>query len=142
MKYYLLNLISLLTFTICYSQNKLQLPLKSGHFTKQTKIGKQVHTNNILFVSPNKDFNVRAAEKSVVQSVISIGNTFGISTRGGYQITYGNLQKVFVKKGDEIKRGQIIGVLNGANNIDNDNYLELHKEIWQNAINDIKNFNR
>ena len=87
-----------------------------------------VHTDNELFLISGKDHRVFAAESATVQSAVLADSNYFIVANGRYQIVYGHLQKIRVKKGDMIRQGQIIGQIAAAKDSLNESYLDLRIE--------------
>ena len=52
-----------------------------------------------------------AAEAGVIASVANTDSIIMICVKGNYEIYYSNLRKVFVKRGEKVKVGQILGEL-------------------------------
>ena len=92
----------------CMEGNRLQLPVENGHFLN-TNNRKRAHEGQELFIVSRDSAVVKAAEKSFVESVIYIDSAYVIVTHGNYEIAYGYLKNVSVKKGDHLNEGQIIG---------------------------------
>jgi hypothetical protein len=87
------------------------VPLKNARIQKFTNYG-ALHTGHDIFMYSSTDSVVNAMETSVVLAVTFADNEWAIVMRGKYTIGYGNFSKVLVKKGDHVKAGSRIGILN------------------------------
>jgi murein DD-endopeptidase MepM/ murein hydrolase activator NlpD len=90
----------------------------------------QGHCNDGINVSAKKGTPVKAAENGIViysgQDIKSFGNLLLIKHEGGWLTAYGHLDKISVKKGDVIKRGEKIGTVGTTGHISKP---QLHFEI-------------
>jgi murein DD-endopeptidase MepM/ murein hydrolase activator NlpD len=68
------------------------------------------------------------------------GETVGIGHERPYMSTYGHLSKVFVTKGQLVKRGELIGLSGASNNFGARNYSHLHFGICNVFGRDCRNF--
>jgi murein DD-endopeptidase MepM/ murein hydrolase activator NlpD len=68
------------------------------------------------------------------------GETVGIGHERPYMSTYGHLSKVFVTKGQIVKRGELIGFSGASNNFGARNYAHLHFGICDVFGKDCRNF--
>lgn len=68
------------------------------------------------------------------------GETVGIGHERPYMSTYGHLSKVFVTKGQIVKRGELIGLSGASNNFGRRNYSHLHFGICDVFGKDCRNF--
>ena len=117
-------------------KGKLPWPVINGiitrHFGKQSHpIHKQVQiTNNGIDIRASKDNGVIAISSGQVagsQYVPGYQNTL-IIQHGDYYSVYSNMEKVNVKKGESVGKGQSLG-LAGKNS--QHGYREVHLEIWK-----------
>lgn len=87
---------------------------------------------------------VAASEGSVVLVIRTDGNdngeTVGIDHEKPYMSTYGHLSKVFVTKGQFVKRGDLIGLSGVSNNFGIRNYSHLHFGICDYFGKNCRNF--
>ena len=87
---------------------------------------------------------VAASEGNVVLVIRTDGNnngeTVGIMHEKPYMSTYGHLSKVFVTKGQIVKRGELIGLSGASNNFGVRNYSHLHFGICDVFGKDCRNF--
>ena len=119
------------------NKGKLPWPVKRGIITGQ--FGEHDHpvlqgikiNNNGIDLSTNKGANARAIFDGVVTGVIILpgaNNKAVIVRHGEYFSVYGNLQDVYVKKGDKVVTKQDIGLIY----TDNQKFkTEGHLEIWK-----------
>ena len=119
------------------NKGKLPWPVKRGIIT--SKFGEQDHpvlkgikiNNNGIDISTNKGAIARAVFDGVVTGVIILpgANKKAVIVRHGiYFSVYGNLRKVYVKKGDKVETKQDIGLIYTDNN---KFQTEAHLEIWE-----------
>ncbi len=85
--------------------------------------------NEILIFSKEDRF-VRAAGNGMIKNITEVEQYLGLITEDDYLISYGNLDSVFVKRGDKIKRGQIIGSIKKSKY---DDFLMLSLYIEKNG---------
>ena len=114
----------------CHSQ--LLMPIKGGTLTKPST-STRIHGDN-YYIKPGGDLNVRAVEDCRVLKVF-IGqdsNEF-VLTQGHFNASYGNLMKIYVKEGERITRGQVIGSLFPSGVIF-DNSLEIYLQKGDKAV--------
>jgi murein hydrolase activator len=112
------------------NKGKLPWPVSSGSISRT--YGKQRHpdaqsvwiNNNGIDIRTNNGSNVNSVFKGrVVGSQFINGiNYMVIVEHGSYYSVYSNLDKVYVKSGDEISTNQAIGRLSASG--------DLHVEIW------------
>jgi hypothetical protein len=122
-----LVILLVINFSISGCSNKLLNPLKNGAFGNEQK---NIIKNDIyLFVYPTKFYDVCAAEKCVVKIVKKIEDEFFILTKGKYEISYANLSDCFVKEGEIIQRGKIIGSIRKNSNQGADNLEPAYLRI-------------
>ncbi len=111
-------------------------PVKSGVITKY--FGKQAHptikniqiTNNGIDIQTDKGEEARAIQEgrvAGVQFIPGYAHTL-ILKHGDYFTVYSNLEEVYFKKGDIVKRLQNIGRINTNKTT---NTAILHFEVWQ-----------
>lgn len=115
------------------NKGKLPWPVENGTITD--RFGVHAHPvlknlkvrNNGVGISTSEGSSARAVFEGTVLSINIIpgsGKAVMIS-HGNYISVYGNLKEVYVAKGDEVTRKQILGVIN----TDKDK-TELQFEIW------------
>jgi len=125
-----------LSKTFALNKGKLPWPVENGEIT--SKYGRRFHSEFTTLeidekgigITTTKGASVRAVFDGEVTSVLvfpGAGKVLVIS-HGSYRSVYGNLQEVFVSKGDKVKTKQAIGKLMPA---DNGNVSEAHLEIWK-----------
>tara|TARA_B100001939_G_scaffold339469_1_gene346278 strand:- start:312 stop:1502 length:1191 start_codon:yes stop_codon:yes gene_type:complete len=116
------------------NKGKLPWPVSKGEITG--KFGKHNHSvvktavveNNGIDISTTKGAGVRAIFKGEVSSILVIpgaGKVVMIK-HGSYRSVYSNLQKVHVKKGEQVDTKEEIGQL-----LVSGNTSEAHIEIWK-----------
>lgn len=122
---------------------KFMWPTKGGYITSSFgyRWGK-LHTG--MDISGVKDKTIMAADNGKVTFAGwkgNYGNAIVIDHGGGYQTLYGHLSKISVKKGQQVAKGQKIGVMG---NTGNSTGTHLHFEIIKNGkqINPAKAFNK
>ena len=128
-----------LSATFEANKGKLPWPVKSGVVTK--KYGNNPHPTQPKVVVKNNGIDISTEQGSdalcvfdgQVSTVFNTGSTNVVMVRHGLYFTlYANLDKVFVKAGDNVKTGQKLGVIHtGAN----DNVTTLHFEVWNDKNN-------
>lgn len=121
------------------NKGKLPWPVTSGIVTK--KYGNNPHPtqpkvvvkNNGIDISTEQGSNALCVFDGQVANVFNTGSTNVVLVRHGTFFTlYANLDKVFVKSGDNVKTGQKLGVIHtGAS----DNVTSLHFEVWNDKNN-------
>ena len=89
--------------------NNLLLPLSKG----KERIENNGDIRNI-YLYPSSSALIKSSEDSKIENVLFIDSAYVILARGNYQILYGKLAKVFVKKGDSVSRGEVIGSLDSG----------------------------
>lgn len=125
-----------LSKTFALNKGKLPWPVENGDIT--SNYGRRPHNElqgieineNGIGITTTKGASVRAVFDGEVTSVLvfpGAGKVLVIS-HGSYRSVYGNLQEVFVSKGDKVKTKQAIGKLMPS---DNGNVSEAHLEIWK-----------
>ena len=121
------------------NKGKLPWPVANGVVTK--KYGNNPHPtqpkvvvkNNGIDISTEQGANALCVFDGQVATVFNTGSTNVVMVRHGLYFTlYANLDKVFVKVGDNVKTGQKLGVIHtGAG----DNVTTLHFEVWNDKNN-------
>ena len=90
--------------------------------------------NDGINISLKPGTPIRAAENGVVSYVgnemRSFGNLILVSHSDGYVTTYGHLGETWVKKGDPVLKGDVIGVAGATGDVDS---TQLHFEIRKNG---------
>jgi murein hydrolase activator len=125
-----------LSKTFASNKGKLPWPVEKGEITSY--YGRRPHPDlpgieineNGIGITTLKGADVRAVFEGEVTSILvfsGAGKVIVIS-HGSYRSVYGNLQEVFVAKGDKVKTKQTIGKLMPA---DNGTVSEAHFEIWK-----------
>lgn len=124
-----------------FSANKNRLPWPVEKGLVVSKFGKQRHpvaksviiNNNGIDIATEPGSVARASFDGTVSNVIRIpGESLAVLVRhGNYFTIYKNLSRLFVKAGDEVKRGQKLGVVYTD---ETQNKTVLHFEVW----NDLK----
>lgn len=102
--------------------------------------------NSGVDYSSNKVFDVIAALSGVVSNITEdtvLGNTIEIKSDDDITITYQSLSEVSVKKGDNVKQGDIIGK-SGTCSINKDQNNTLHIELYKSGqvLNPEKYYNK
>lgn len=72
----------------------------------------QYKTNPAVIISAKTDEQVKAAASGVVKSIVTsdeTGNTVTVDIGSGYEVVYGQLKDLNVKKGQKISKGDIVG---------------------------------
>ena len=128
-----------LSATFEANKGKLPWPVSSGVVIK--KYGNNPHPtqpkvvvkNNGIDISTEQGANALCVFDGQVSTVFNTGSTNVVMVRHGLFFTlYANLDKVYVKSGDNVKTGQKLGVIHtGAN----DNMTTLHFEVWNDKNN-------
>ncbi|MAJ05964.1 MAG: hypothetical protein CL827_03765 [Crocinitomicaceae bacterium] len=117
------------------NKGKLIWPVERGEIT--SKYGRHQHhvvstafvDNNGIDITTSKNANVRSVFEGKVTSVLIIpgaGRVVMVS-HGEYRTVYANLQEVYVKKGDIVKRKENLGKLLAKES----GISESHFEIWR-----------
>ena len=117
------------------NKGKLIWPVERGEIT--SKYGRHQHhvvstafvDNNGIDITTSKNANVRSVFEGKVTSVLIIpgaGRVVMVS-HGEYRTVYANLQEVYVKKGDIVKRKENLGKLLAKES----GIAESHFEIWR-----------
>ncbi len=90
--------------------------------------------NDGINIKLNPGTPIHAAENGIVSYVgnemRSFGNLILISHADGYVTTYGHLGETWVKKGDQVLKGDVIGVAGATGDVDR---AQLHFEIRKNG---------
>ncbi|MBE7637675.1 peptidoglycan DD-metalloendopeptidase family protein [Sneathiella sp. P13V-1] len=90
--------------------------------------------NDGINIKLNPGTPIHAAENGIVSYVgnemRSFGNLVLISHADGYVTTYGHLGEAWVKKGDQVLKGDVIGVAGATGDVDR---AQLHFEIRKNG---------
>lgn len=98
-----------------FEKNKGSLPWPvtgnvSMHFGPQKYFGEITYDNPGITIEANAGTSVKAVFDGDVTAVISIGPVQGVILKHGkYFTSYSNLSSVAVTKGEQVKRGQVIG---------------------------------
>lgn len=118
------------------NKKKLPMPVK-GVITE--RFGRQPHptikgvyiTNNGINIKTSSNAKARSIYAGTVSSVFFVpGNQKAVMIKhGDYYTVYSNLKKVDVEKGQQVNKGQVIGLV-GRNK--QNNQVELHFELWKN----------
>ncbi|HLA59821.1 MAG TPA: peptidoglycan DD-metalloendopeptidase family protein [Puia sp.] len=115
--FFLISGKSQVSQNIEFEQSKGKWPFPILHFTKFINEEQRTSTVNdfahkgIIFI-PNQIDSVKAVFKGVVITIFPLGDDFVVMTNyGDYFISYVNLDKPTVKKGDLINQGQFLGIL-------------------------------
>lgn len=119
-------------------KNKLGWPVNSGFIS--SKFGKQKHPvlkritiiNDGVGIQTEKDAKVQAVFDGVVTSISAISgmNNVVIIKHGEYFTVYGKLESINVKKGQQVKAGDVIGEIF----TNNDGVSELEFLVWKGRI--------
>lgn len=124
-----------LSSNFAQNKGKLPYPVEQGIITgrygpSQHPTQKKVTVNNNgIDISTTKGSTARCVFEGKVCYVMSQGANTAVLVRHGLYFTlYSNLEKVFVKKDDNVATGQEIGRIH--TNV-NDGKTILHFEIWQ-----------
>jgi murein hydrolase activator len=125
-----------LSKTFALNKGKLPWPVEKGEVT--SSYGRRPHSElqgievneNGIGITTTNGATVRAVFDGEVSSVLvfSGAGKVVIISHGSYKSVYGNLQEVFVSKGDKVKTKQSIGKLMPS---DNGSVSEAHLEIWK-----------
>jgi len=120
------------------NKGKLPFPLK-GNYCIVCRFGQQQYSNmgNIHYNSNGIDIkttqgnSVRAVFDGVVTRVFILPGyqTSVIIRHGNYLTLYSHVEQIFVKQGEKIKTGQIIGKI--YTDRENENSTILHFELWR-----------
>ncbi len=137
---------SALSKSFISNKGKLPWPVEKGVVTG--KYGKHKHDivstaiveNNGIDISTENNGKIKAVFNGKVTSVLIIpgaGKVVMIS-HGEYRSVYANLKEVYVKKGDQVKKNQELGMLLS---LENGKLSEAHFEIWKISSNGMKTEN-
>lgn len=122
-----------------FANNKGKLPWPVDNGIIADEFGSKPHPDvpSVMIDNHGVDIRVEANTpvKAVFQGEVSglfevLGSTVVMIRHGEYVTVYQNLSSVNVKKGDEVKAQQVIGM--AAKSLTNDNY-ELHFEVWKDS---------
>ncbi|MEN0005762.1 MAG: peptidoglycan DD-metalloendopeptidase family protein [Bacteroidota bacterium] len=117
-----------------FQQNKgsLPWPVKSGEISRY--FGKQPHPTIPTIQITNNGIDIRTSKQAKVYAVHSgkvVGTQFIpgyqnmiIIQHGTYYTVYSNLEKIFVKRGDQVDRQHLLGRVSTAK-------PEVHFEVWR-----------
>ena len=100
-----------------FEQSKGKWPVPVVHFAKYINDEQRNSNSNEpghkgLVIVPKQNDSVKAVFKGTVVTIFPIGDAFVLMTSyGDYFISYVNLDKPSVKKGDVINQGQFLGVI-------------------------------
>ena len=128
-----------LSATFESNKGKLPWPVASGVITK--KYGNNPHPTQPKVVVKNNGIDISTEQGTValcvfdgqVSTVFNTGTTNVVMVRHGLYFTlYANLDKVYVKTGDNVKTGQKLGVVHTSAT---DNMTTLHFEVWNDKNN-------
>lgn len=122
-----------------FSNNRSRLPMPvRGAYSIIRHYGVQQHnthsrisTNNAgIDIRPMNDSNCYVVFEGVVSRVFATTgfNTSIIIRHGNYLTVYSNLQNAYVKQGDRVSTGSIIGKI--AIDGENTDYRKLHFQLW------------
>jgi len=120
------------------NKNKLPWPVSTGFIsekfgTNQHPVLKRVQVpNNGINIQTNTNEKVKAVFTGTVKSVAIIPGEFKyvvIIQHGEYFTVYARMKEVYVKSGQEVKTGEILGEVNTGN----DGNSEIHFEVWKNT---------
>lgn len=120
------------------NKGKLPWPLDRGEIT--SRFGEHPHPlfpeviikNNGVDIVTTKNAVAKAVFKGTVSWVLESSNTFAVLIKHGeYFSFYANLAEVYVKKGENVKTKQNIGLVK-TDPIEGK--TELHFELWRNII--------
>jgi murein hydrolase activator len=125
-----------LSKTFATNKGKLPWPVEKGEITSY--YGRRPHPDlpgievneNGIGITTHKGAEVRAVFDGEVSSILVFAGAgkVVVVSHGSYRSVYGNLQDVYVSKGDKVKTKQTIGKLMPA---DNGTVSEAHLEIWK-----------
>ncbi len=120
-----------------FVSNKGKLPWPVNQGIVSGKYGPSRHPTQPKVTVNNKGIDITTTAQSRAKAVFDGEVTMVLNTEtnnaillrhGVYFTLYGNLDKVYVKKGDKVKTGEEIGLIHtGAT----DNKTILHFELWQ-----------
>lgn len=128
--------IKAITSNFKAQKGKLPWPVQKGIVTRY--FGKQTHPIHKQITTTNNGIDIRATLNNKVSSIYE-GRVVGLQFVPGFQNTliiqhgefysvYSNLEKVIVKREENIKKGQLLGIA-GVN--EQTDFLEVHFEIWK-----------
>lgn len=122
-----------------FTQNKGKLPWPVERGVISSRFGEQPHPvlrkvtikNNGIDIATTRGSEARVVFDGVVVSTnrITATNNAVIVRHGDYFTVYSNLEKVFVKRGDQLKTKDPVGLIHTDRS---ESKTELHFEIWQN----------
>jgi septal ring factor EnvC (AmiA/AmiB activator) len=128
--------IKALSESFASNKGKLPWPVQKGSISR--KFGTQPHpiiqtltiTNNGINIRTEKGSSVRAVFKGEVvgKRYVPGHNYLVMVQHGNYYTIYSNLDEVFVKEGQKINTGEVLGKALGE---EDDVFSEIHFEIWQ-----------
>jgi septal ring factor EnvC (AmiA/AmiB activator) len=116
------------------NQGKLPWPIEKGIITRT--FGKQKHpvlkdieyTNKGIDISTIPGTKVNAVFNGQVSVIAIIGSNYTVIIRhGNFYTVYQNLGEVRVKRGDNVKTGEYLGIVFTGQ----DNISKIHFEIWK-----------
>ncbi|MEL7020407.1 MAG: peptidoglycan DD-metalloendopeptidase family protein [Bacteroidota bacterium] len=113
-------------------RGRLDPPVEHGTIVRH--FGRQPHPTATHLMITNNGIDIRTTTGAKVKSVFEgrvVGKKFIPSYKHmiivqhqGFYTVYSNLEEVFVQKGEAVKRGQIIGVVDAVKQ-------EVHFELWK-----------
>jgi len=127
-----------LSDTFAENMGNLPFPLKGnyrivGYFGvhRHKELSKVVTNNNGIDIETSSGNEARAVFEGKVSSIFTLpGYDNSIIVRhGDYLTLYSNLEQVYVKKGDNVKTGQVLGKI--YTDKEKGNSTLLHFEIWK-----------
>lgn len=62
------------------------------------------------------------------------GNYVIIDHGNGYKTLYGHLEKLYVKDGQEVSQGEVLGKMGNTGNVRGATGIHLHWEVWQDGV--------
>jgi murein DD-endopeptidase MepM/ murein hydrolase activator NlpD len=116
-------------------------PIKSVNFNKiMSKYGWRMHPlyriplfHDGIDIKASPKAEIRATMDGIVVKIVKskhgYGNRIDIGNSYGYETLYAHLSAMYVKKGDTIKKGQVIGVIGNSGSTTG---IHLHYEIRKN----------
>lgn len=118
-------------------RGRLPMPVNEGIVTRF--FGQQAHPtisgitiqNNGIDIQTPKGANAKAIFEGVVagtQFIPGFQHTV-IIKHGEYFTVYSNLEEIFIKKGDRIQKGQVLGQISTNKK---DKSTQIHFEVWRN----------
>ena len=100
--------------------DSLILPIKNGKIIRDnTDSSLSFHPIGIL-IFPTDQFNVQSCSEGIIRSITKLNNTYIVLvlSKKNLYYSYSNINTVGVKKGQNIKRGTVLGVLSKEIGID------------------------